>query len=139
MIERAPRGPHTKVREAVLARLRVPQLFRANLLLPRAPPRSLPQLSVSGVIVRRRHSAVRRPARKHRLLGDIGYRRGLPAGTNCFAGSPRRLFAAGRRSSVRYRVFGAALLAVFALLITAAMEVIFSSAENDAAVVANAQ
>lgn len=40
--------------------------------------------------------------------------------------------------SARYRSFGAALLVAFGLLVTAAMRVIFSSAENDAAVVANA-
>lgn len=41
-------------------------------------------------------------------------------------------------ASRRYFVFGACLLVVFALLITAAMKTIFSSAENDAGVVANA-
>eukprot|EP00752_Nemacystus_decipiens_P002630 g2462.t1 len=41
-------------------------------------------------------------------------------------------------ASARYRSFGAAMLVVFGLLVTAAMKVIFSSAENDGAVVANA-
>eukprot|EP00903_Cladosiphon_okamuranus_P020345 g18665.t1 len=41
-------------------------------------------------------------------------------------------------ASLRYRSFGAAMLVVFALLVTAAMKVIFSSAENDASVVAEA-
>lgn len=41
-------------------------------------------------------------------------------------------------ASRRYFIFGACLLMVFGLLITAAMKVIFSSAENDAAVVSNA-
>ncbi|CAN0084757.1 unnamed protein product [Scytosiphon promiscuus] len=40
--------------------------------------------------------------------------------------------------SCRHFVVGACMLAAFALLITAAMKVIFSSAEDDAAVVANA-
>ena len=41
-------------------------------------------------------------------------------------------------ASFRCRVFGGAMLVVFALLVTAAMHVIFSSADNDAAVVAEA-
>ena len=41
-------------------------------------------------------------------------------------------------ASFRLRVFGAAMLAVFGLLVTAAMKVIFSSADNDADVVAEA-
>ncbi|CAN0192289.1 unnamed protein product, partial [Ectocarpus sp. 12 AP-2014] len=41
-------------------------------------------------------------------------------------------------ASVRYRAFGASMLAVFALLIIAAMRVIFASAENNAAVIAEA-
>ena len=41
-------------------------------------------------------------------------------------------------ASFRCKVFGGAMLVVFALLVTAAMHVIFSSADNDAAVVAEA-